>query len=298
MEGTTHAATGMLAGVGIGLLLHAGGRHHGAAVAGDVAQDLLFGMVTAGMALLPDADHPKASFAYSAGFVSRGLSHLVSVLFGGHRAGMHSIFGVALFTLLAQAGAVWVHGTWPRVAVGAVLAMLIAAGLNATGFARGFTALGIGALAGFAVLHFVPGELWWMVALGMSIHIAEDLCTGHGTALFWPVLRHRVGGDGRQPAGSRSRRPAVRRTAGSRPPSPSPAGRPAPPVPAGVNAKTRPFRTGPFRPPLATEMCLDCLSGDHGECRDRGCKCTRGRHPLRPGQPPAPSAPLPEEPPY
>ena len=292
MEGTTHAATGMLAGAGIGLLLHAGGHHHGVIVWEDAAQDVLFGMVTAGMALLPDADHPKASFAYSAGFISRGLAHLVSVLFGGHRAGMHSLFGVALFTLLAETGAVWTTGPWPKVAVGAVIAMLIAAGLGATGFARGWTALGIGALAAYAVLHFVPGELWWMVALGMGIHIAEDLCTGHGTALLWPVFRHRIGGDGRQPAGSRS--PAKRR------PAPRPAGRPAP---AGA-AKTAPYRTGPWKPTRLsramdwTVMCGECLTGEHGECTDRGCKCDRSQHPKRPGGPPVPPAPLPDEPPF
>ena len=251
MEGTTHAATGMLAGAGIGLLLHAGGHHHGIIVWEDAAQDVLFGMVTAGMALLPDADHPRASFAYSAGFISRGLSHLVAVLFGGHRAGMHSLAGVALFTALAQTGAVWVPGVWVKVATGAVVAMLIAAGLSATGFARGWTALASGALAAYAVLHFVPGGLWWMVALGMSIHIAEDMCTGHGVALLWPVYRGRIGGDGRQPAKSRqppgAARPVKRREnddwqgadfGPSRGPGRQPGG---PPPPARVPGP-RPFR--------------------------------------------------------
>lgn len=302
MEGTTHAATGMLAGAGIGLLIHAGAHHHGALLAEDIGTDLLFGAVTAGLALLPDADHPKASFAYSAGFVSRGLSHLASVLFGGHRAGLHSLFGVALFTLLAQWGAVWSHGLYPHIAVGAVLAMLIAAGLGATGFARGWTALAIGGIAAYAALHFVPGELWWMVALGMSIHIAEDMCTGHGVTLLWPVYRKRIGGDGRQPAKSRQRPGRVRR------PDPSEQGIPWRHAPAEAAAPDAPYRTGPLRTrpykpgrfdrAMDWELqCGDCLGGDHGSCRDRGCQCKRGAHPNRPG-PAAPRPPLPDQPPF
>jgi len=206
------------------------------------------------------------------------------------------------------------------VATGAVVAMLIAAGLGATGFARGWTALGIGGLSAYAVLHFVPGALWWMVALGMSMHIAEDMCTGHGVTLLWPVYRKRIGGDGRQPA--KSRQPARTRPAGQRPGSHRPAGRPAQdddgwqgadfgpglpraaagrPAPAG---KTGPYRTGKYKPGrLAHAMdwvqqCGDCLDGTHGECRDRGCKCARGEHPKRPGGPAAPHPTLPDEPPF
>jgi hypothetical protein len=151
------------------------------------------------------------------------------------------------------------------------------------------------------VLHFVPGELWWMVALGMSLHIAEDMCTGHGVTLLWPVYRHRIGGDGRQPAGSRA--PAKRRPAGNRPSSQRPAGRPA--TPGGPS--TRPFRTGPWKPGRLghamdwVQQCGECLDGSHEWCTDRSCKCNRAgiEHPRRPGKPQAePRPPLPEDPPF
>ena len=314
MEGTTHAATGFLAGTGIGLLVHASSHPVGhLAVAHNIGIDLLFGAVGAGLALLPDADHPKASFAYSAGFVSRGLSHLMAVVFGGHRAGMHSLFGMALFSLATEAGAVWFPNLYSLAAVAVVLAMTTGAGLAATGFAKhGLTALFWGAvLAGLAVWA-VRGDLWWLVLLGMGLHIAEDMCTGHGVTLLWPFYLKRIGGDGKQPARSRQRKPVVQRPAPAEddgwqgqdfgPNLPrSAAGRPAP---AATAAPTAPFRTGPWKPKgfgaavAWTQYCGECLDGDHGECTDRGCKCDVRQHPKRPGQPKPPRPPLPDEPPY
>ena len=276
MEGTTHAATGFLAGTGTGLLVHAGSHPVGhLAVAHNIGIDLLFGAVAAGLALLPDADHPKASFAYSAGFVSRGLSHLMAVVFGGHRAGMHSLFGMGLFALATECGAVWFPNRYSLAAVAVVLAMTTGAGL---------------------AVWAVRGDLWWLVLLGMGLHIAEDMCTGHGVALLWPFYFGRIGGDGRQPAGSRSRVKSRQRP--GRVQRPAPAGRPAPAKPSSS------YRTGPWKPNgfgaavAWTQYCGECLDGEHGECTDRGCKCDVRQHLKRPGAPKPPPAQYPDDPPY
>jgi len=263
MEGTTHAATGFLLGLGVSLLSQAG-AHHPLPVSDSLGRDLLFGTVVAGFALFPDADHPKASFAYAAGGLSHGISHLIAVLSGGHRQGMHSLAGIAGAALATAACASWFPNRWALTGLGIMMAICIAAGLRATGFIRKpFEAcIAGGAMAGASV-YFIRADLWWLVALGMALHVFEDMFTGHGVALAWPLTSRRFGGDRRQPA---SRRPASAGPRARRPASPRPEPGPAPRV-----------RKGPSKP-----MCLQCLLGECGECLDRGCGCPQLVHPERP----------------
>lgn len=274
MEGTTHAATGFLAGLGLGVFMHAGMNLHGDAAAAAVGQDVLFGLVTAGMALLPDADHPKASFAHAAGGLSHGISHLVTTLTGGHRQGMHSVAGILALTLVTASCADWWPNKWSLLGLGVLLAICTAAGLRATGFLR---RRGEAFIAGSAVaaasVFFIRGDLWWLTMLGMALHVFEDEFTGHGCALAWPFTSRRFGGDGRQPA---ARRPV----------SPRPAGRPAerpadPPRP----------RQGPSKP-----ACPACWMGNCEGCKDRGCGCPQREHPARPKRTRAKATVPPEQP--
>jgi membrane-bound metal-dependent hydrolase YbcI (DUF457 family) len=204
MEGTTHAATGILAGAGAGVLLHAGLPH-----------DALYGVLAGGLALLPDADHPKASFAYAAGPVSKGTAHLVTWLFGGHRQGMHSIPVTLTWVLATEVLAVWVPTRAGMGFIAFFLAFCVAAGLRATGITRhASVALVAGCGIAGAAMWFDPGALWWLFALGMGLHIAEDETTGHGCALWWPFSRRRVGGHhdtGRNRRDAPARRQAPRR---------------------------------------------------------------------------------------
>jgi membrane-bound metal-dependent hydrolase YbcI (DUF457 family) len=283
MEGTTHAATGLLLGAGLGLLTstpHA----HGIAVAGNIGHDLLYGALVAGFALLPDADHPKATFAYSAGALSHGASHLVAVLFGGHRQGFHSLFGIGLMALVTASCADWWPNRWALGGLALFIAVCVVAGLKATGFLthgghgrnrhhgslrRALTGCGIAALA---VVYARP-DLWWLVAAGMALHILEDEFTGHGCALFWPVSRKRFGGDGRQLAGRPS--PLGRRPKSGYQKAKARAQR----APAAPKPSAGPGRGG------QKPTCLSCWVGDCPECKDRACGCPeRGPdiHQLRP----------------
>ena len=277
MEGTTHAVTGVVTGLLVGLVTSAP-HAHGIVVAENVGRDALYGALVAGFALLPDADHPKASFAYSAGPLSHGVSHIVAVLFGGHRAGMHSLFGIGAMALVTELLGVWLYPSKLALGILALLiAMCICAGLKAVGFVRhGFEAFAWGCALSAVAMFTVRADLWWLVALGMALHIVEDEFTGHGCAVFWPVSRKRFGGDGRQPVARRATSPA-RRAAGSR----RPASRPAP----------GPGRTGP-RP--SKPACLNCLVGECGECRDRGCGCPQAVHPARPKRKTATATVIPE----
>lgn len=277
MEGSTHAGTGLLLGAGASFMLDVTAVHTHLAALGSVeraAGVVLFGVVVAGFALLPDADHPDASFAHSAGWFSRMISHLVAVLFGGHRQGMHSAFGIALLALVTEACAVWFRNRATLACLGVIMTLCIAAGLCAMGAAphpsarrrrkrnaglfTGIEALTAGAAVS-AVMLYVPmyrADLWWLVVLGMTLHVFEDSLTGHGVAIAWPLTRKRYGGDGRQPVRRTSQRPEPRDDHDDRPPS-----------------QPRP-RRGP------SVMCLDCLTDQHEFCTG-GCSCPLAGHPNR-----------------
>jgi membrane-bound metal-dependent hydrolase YbcI (DUF457 family) len=286
MEGTTHASTGLLLGAGVALLTSIGTHAHGAAVGGEIGRDLLYGVLVAGFALLPDADHPKATFAYSAGALSHGTSHLVAVLFGGHRQGFHSLFGIAVMSLITASCADWWPNKWALAGLALFIAVCVVAGLKATGFlthgGRGRrhasgslrrTVIGCG-VAALAVVYARP-DLWWLVAMGMALHVLEDEFSGHGCALLWPVSRKRFGGDGKQPA---------RR-------SPSPGRRPK----SGYQkAKARAARgpvapKGSSRPPKGRTSagplmaCPECWVGECESCKGKGCGCPQPAtsHPAR-----------------
>ncbi|GAA1128502.1 metal-dependent hydrolase [Citricoccus alkalitolerans] len=153
-------------------------------------------VVAAGAALLPDADHRRASIAHSLPPVSEWICAAVGRSAGGHRNGTHSLLGLAVFTLLA-----WLL---------ALLAMPTAAGTVQVG-----AGLGTVLLASFAVkaLTFMPDRAqrapwlfavplgamtalgfgdqgsWFVlaVAVGAAAHIAGDMLTDGGCNPFWPL---------------------------------------------------------------------------------------------------------------
>jgi len=305
MEGSTHAATGFLLGAGIGLLTQVGTHAHGVAVADSIGRDLMLGVLTAGFALLPDADHPDATFAHAAGALSHGTSHLVAVVFGGHRQGFHSLFGIALMAVVTASCADWWPNKWALAGLAVLIAVCVVAGLKATGFLRhggrgrnrhrgALRRAFIGSAIAAAAIVTVRADLWWLVILGMGLHVLQDETTGHGCALLWPLTNRRFGGDGHQPA--RGRKPAG---TGRRPKS------------GYQKAKARATRPvapkNPARPPLspgtgAISMCLACLAGNCDACKGQGCRCPQPAtsHPARraPRGSAAPPAELPDVPPF
>lgn len=304
MEGTTHAATGLVLGAGVGLLTsvpHA----HGIAVADSIGRDLLYGALVGGFALVPDADHPKATFAYSAGALTHGTSHVIAVLFGGHRQGFHSLAGIGVMALVTASCANWWPNRWALAGLALFIAVCVVAGLKATGFLahggrgrRGSlrrAAVGSGTAA-LAVTYARP-DIWWLVAMGMALHILEDEFSGHGCALLWPLSRKRFGGDGHQPAG---RQAAKGSRSGSRRPRSGyqKAKARASRGPAAPKPPSRP-RQGPL------SMCPSCWVSECESCKGQGCGCPQpatshpGRRKAAPAAP-EPRAAWPEDdrPPY
>ena len=152
-------------------------------------------VVTAGAALLPDLDHPKATISRALGPVSYILSRAVSAAAGGHRQATHSVLGVAVVAVLvwgiAAAGAEPVAGT--------VLAGLcVGLAIRAAGpqrMSRGgwvdvtliawtvvLTAAGVFAVDTMAWLPYA-------VTGGVVLHLVGDFLTPGGIPLLWPYRR-------------------------------------------------------------------------------------------------------------
>lgn len=154
-------------------------------------------MVTAGAALVPDADHRHATIANSLPPLSNIMCIQVGRLSGGHRHGTHSILGLAVFVAIAALAGMWTielpgYGTtFPGAGILAVLLASFAA--KALKFIpdtmRKFPWV-MGIAVGAFVTFFAPQEEYWFplaMGLGVAAHILGDMVTTGGCNLLWPL---------------------------------------------------------------------------------------------------------------
>jgi membrane-bound metal-dependent hydrolase YbcI (DUF457 family) len=154
-------------------------------------------LVTAGAALVPDADHRHATISRSLPPLSNIVCIHVGRMSGGHRHGTHSILGLAVFVVIAALAGLWTvelpgFGTiFPGAGLLAVLLASFAA--KALKFIpdtmRKFPWV-VGIAVGAFVTFFAPQEPYWFpltMALGVAIHIAGDMVTTDGCNLIWPL---------------------------------------------------------------------------------------------------------------
>lgn len=170
-------------------------------------------IVTAGAALLPDADHHNATIAHSLPPISEKLCRALSLMFGGHRKGTHSLVGVAFFTAVAfaasflseilaaglrTAGLERAAGVVEPLQIGpAIIATLLvtfaAKALHILPDSARRMAWGIGLGAGaFVLFAGADNNVWFpiSVALGSAVHILGDQLTNDGVNWLWPVRIH------------------------------------------------------------------------------------------------------------
>lgn len=154
------------------------------------------GLVAAGAALLPDADHPSATIAYSIPGVGKALTSAVGAAAGGHRHGTHSglsaILVVLLAWLLADVSGLASTEPWSLYVIfsGAAAAALLTFAVKVLRIVRTW---GVAWLVGIGMSLLVttvfPGEwVWlpWAVAIGWVTHMAGDFLTVGGLPLTWP----------------------------------------------------------------------------------------------------------------
>ncbi|MER7015309.1 metal-dependent hydrolase [Saccharopolyspora sp. NPDC000359] len=201
MMGRTHALSGALVGLLTGPLV---GLHTAVEV-------LPFAAVTAGYALVPDLDHPRATASRSLGVYTGTLSRLLRAVSAwlyartkGPRAargdGTHRHFThTAVFAVLL--GAV----CWASTQLGGLVAVVAWIGF---GLLLAVDRLGMIALVAFAagalawipvVLNGIVGTelavvsdglcdwLWIAVSLGCLVHDAGDALTESGCPILWPI---------------------------------------------------------------------------------------------------------------
>lgn len=177
--GHTHALSGAVAGLGVGLYLM---HPHPPAV-----QLALFTGLTAGAAVLPDIDHPNSTLAHCFGFWTKSFAWLVGKISGGHRHLTHAVLGVAGFEFLAWLAAKFRHEIGGQVGLVVLLSLVIASGLYAAGI-RGHVADVVAIAASIGLVGTGTGlaHLAAAVGLGCAIHVVGDMLTEEGCPLLYP----------------------------------------------------------------------------------------------------------------
>lgn len=153
------------------------------------------GLVAAGAALLPDADHPSATIAYS--FPGAKLvTGAVGAAAGGHRHGTHSLvaaIGVVILAWWLTAFSGWVnaeHLSTYVVACGAVAVATFAWATKVLKIVRSWLMAWVTGLALSAFVTLVVPSVWAAlpaaIATGWVVHLAGDILTTGGLPLTWP----------------------------------------------------------------------------------------------------------------
>ncbi|RJO78450.1 metal-dependent hydrolase [Nocardia panacis] len=195
MLGHSHATSGALAWSAAAVALPVTAFTYPVVSSGHLgAADLLLGtFLTAGAALLPDADHPNGTIAHVLGPVSHYLCKIISKVSGGHRHATHSFAFVGAVAFGTWAGEHWVGRGFTLALVFFLLALAVRA-LNLCPPGKGFRSWGtvvLLAVAGtFAMDHWISDKPSWLpfcVGLGALIHLVGDCLTDRGCRLFWPL---------------------------------------------------------------------------------------------------------------
>jgi membrane-bound metal-dependent hydrolase YbcI (DUF457 family) len=154
-------------------------------------------MVTAGAALVPDADHHNATIAHSLPPLSNSVCAGVGALAGGHRRGTHSLIGLAAFVATAWVAGLWTVETewfgtvYPGAGILCVLLVAFAAkalkflpdGLQKIPWAVGLS------VAAFIAVYAPEQQNWFPLAMGIGVvmHVLGDMLTTGGVNLLWPL---------------------------------------------------------------------------------------------------------------
>ena len=175
--------------------------------AGQLAMLTVF---TAGLAVLPDIDHPEATMAHSFGFLTKLFAEAVGRISGGHRWGTHSFLGAGILAGLAVVAVHWRHDVAGRVGLCFLLALTFAAVFVVTmpgrvavkrfarllGFRRHAAVKHVGEAAaiGLAIVAWRSTTGWGLALVGLATilgcgaHIGADMLTKERCPLLLPAV--------------------------------------------------------------------------------------------------------------
>lgn len=185
MLGRTHALSGAAVWLGCCAAASALGHHPAGATV------VVGSVVCAGMALLPDVDHPESLVAGTFGPMTRLAAVGVARVTGGHRHGTHTaVFAAGVGLAVAT---VCLLGRWAVAGVVFAAAGLALRGLLPARDRYRAGPLTLTAIAAGAALAcaWVPGASWWWLGLpaglGCLVHCLGDALTHSGIPLLWPL---------------------------------------------------------------------------------------------------------------
>jgi membrane-bound metal-dependent hydrolase YbcI (DUF457 family) len=163
----------------------------------DPAAVAIGGLVTAGAALLPDADHPSATISYAVPVLGRTAARAVSAASGGHRNGTHSAIAAVAVVWLAwwlttESGLVDASPLSAyTLCAGAAAAALLAFAVKVLRIVRRWGSAWLIGIASSALITLLLPAQWawlpWAIAIGWVAHLAGDLLTTGGLPLLWPL---------------------------------------------------------------------------------------------------------------
>lgn len=151
-------------------------------------------LVVSSAALLPDIDHQKATISRAYGPITVGVSRAVAVLAGGHRKGTHSLFGIGLLGMIAQACVMYRHNLLGMLVLSGILIVTLAAGvriLRIPGWIDDLAPVPVVLAAVFLTnidLTTVPIAL----VIGCLAHVLGDCLTNSGCPVLWPLSDERL----------------------------------------------------------------------------------------------------------
>jgi membrane-bound metal-dependent hydrolase YbcI (DUF457 family) len=144
-------------------------------------------LVCAGVALLPDIDHPEATVSRSLGPVSWFGSRAINVLAGGHRKGTHTVWAWLAVSALAYWALRSPAASWVTLAVAIFSVSLL---LKVLTHADGAVCAILAAVFGAAAVLFAGADHTWLlgaVVIGYGLHLLGDIITTEGIPLFAPI---------------------------------------------------------------------------------------------------------------
>jgi len=150
----------------------------------------------AGAGILPDLDHQSGTASRSFGPISHAMCVAIATVSGGHRHATHSLLGIVVFTGIAWEAS---SNLW---ALGALLWICLGFAVRSLhhrkhpkdhliGLANAVACAGVAYLLALHVSTHHPERVLvtLAVAIGVTAHIAGDMCTEHGVPLAWPDMR-------------------------------------------------------------------------------------------------------------
>lgn len=159
-------------------------------------------LLCAGAVMIPDADHPQATIAFSVPGGS-AIAGVVGAATGGHRKGMHSLLAVIIATLAVYfitTGDVLEQLTihveqWPVPLPLATIAIIAACTCFSVKVLKIVStwprAWLVGGLLAIATTVLFPDLASWLplcIGIGYLTHIAGDMLTSGGVPLLWPWM--------------------------------------------------------------------------------------------------------------